>query len=193
MRINERTFNIVYNDLKQNKSLMTIKNLKTYDQINKEIEKINKSKQKNVTGLIETEHKEKILLLDEYEKFGLLKLNAVYKHFKHTDKDPLNYLYITICTAERINDENIQINNLQSMFSIEYTEIDNKIIDIYYNKEENKFYYYDEENIIKDTLVIYKSLYDNHITYGRPLEMFIGKVDKEKYPDIKQEYRFELV
>lgn len=193
MEINERTFNVIYNDLKQNKSLMTIKNLKTYDQINKEIEKINRSKQNKVTGLIETEHKEKILLLDEYEKFGLLKLNAVYKHFKHTDKDPLNYLYITICTAERINDENIQINNLQSMFSIEYTEIDNKIIDIYYNKEENKFYYYDEENIIKDTLVIYKSLYDNHITYGRPLDMFIGKVDKEKYPDIKQEYRFELV
>ena len=193
MEINERTFNVIYNDLKQNKSLMTIKNLKTYDQINKEIKKINRSKQNKVTGLIETEHKEKILLLDEYEKFGLLKLNAVYKHFKHTDKDPLNYLYITICTAERINDENIQINNLQSMFSIEYTEIDNKIIDIYYNKEENKFYYYDEENIIKDTLVIYKSLYDNHITYGRPLDMFIGKVDKEKYPDIKQEYRYELV
>ena len=193
MEINERTFNVIYNDLKQNKSLMTIKNLKTYDQINKEIKKINRSKQNKVTGLIETEHKEKILLLDEYEKYGLLKLNAVYKHFKHTDKDPLNYLYITICTAERINEENIQINNLQSMFSIEYTEIDNKIIDIYYNKEENKFYYYDEENIIKDTLVIYKSLYDNHITYGRPLDMFIGKVDKEKYPDIKQEYRFELV
>ena len=193
MEINERTFNVIYNDLKQNKSLMTIKNLKTYDQINKEIKKINRSKQNKVTGLIETEHKEKILLLDEYKKFGLLKLNAVYKHFKHTDKDPLNYLYITICTAERINEENIQIDNLQSMFSIEYTEIDNKIIDIYYNKKENKFYYYDEENIIKDTLVIYKSLYDNHITYGRPLDMFIGKVDKEKYPDIKQEYRFELV
>ena len=193
MEINERTFNVIYNDLKQNKSLMTIKNLKTYDQINKEIEKINRSKQNKVTGLIETEHKEKILLLDEYKKFGLLKLNAVYKHFKHTDKDPLNYLYITICTAERINEENIQIDNLQSMFSIEYTEINNKIMDIYYNKEENKFYYYDEENIIKDTLVIYKSLYDNHITYGRPLNMFIGKVDKEKYPDIKQEYRFELV
>ena len=193
MEINERTFNVIYNDLKQNKSLMTIKNLKTYDQINKEIEKINRSKQNKVTGLIETEHKEKILLLDEYKKFGLLKLNAVYKHFKHTDKDPLNYLYITICTAERINEENIQINNLQSMFSIEYTEIDNKIIDIYYSKEAKKFYYYDEENIIKDTLVIYKSLYDNHITYGRPLNMFMGKVDKEKYPDIKQEYRFELV
>ena len=27
----------------------------------------------------------------------------------------------------------------------------------------------------------------------RPYNMFIEKVDKEKYPDVKQEYRFELV
>ena len=27
----------------------------------------------------------------------------------------------------------------------------------------------------------------------RPYNMFIEKVDKEKYPDVEQEYRFELV
>lgn len=41
-------------------------------------------------------------------------------------------------------------------------------------------------------LVVYKSLYDSKV-WIRPYEMFISKVDKEKYPDVKQIYRFEEV
>ena len=40
--------------------------------------------------------------------------------------------------------------------------------------------------------VVYRQLYSTGELYIRPMEMFLSKVDKEKYPDVKQEYRFEL-
>lgn len=44
-----------------------------------------------------------------------------------------------------------------------------------------------------EPLVIYKSAGDNDYTWARPLAMFLSPVDKDKYPDIKQELRFEKV
>ena len=44
----------------------------------------------------------------------------------------------------------------------------------------------------EEKYVVYRQLYGTGKLYIRPMEMFLSKVDKEKYPDVKQEYRFEL-
>lgn len=44
----------------------------------------------------------------------------------------------------------------------------------------------------REKYVVYRALYGEYKLYIRPYDMFLSKVDKEKYPDIEQEYRFEL-
>ena len=57
--------------------------------------------------------------------------------------------------------------------------------------------YYLVEDVAIDSetdkkLVIYRALYGNNMLYARDYDMFLSKVDRDKYPSVEQEYRFQL-
>ena len=74
--------------------------------------------------------------------------------------------------------------------------IDNDVL-----KENPNIYLYEIIGTAKHTetgesLFIYKPLYESDCTAdldyaARPFDMFMSEVDKDKYPNIKQKYRFE--
>lgn len=115
---------------------------------------------------------------------------TIYKHFKHTEDGELNnYMYVTMGISEPLEASKFPKDIWDyNMIETSNTET-GKVLVIH--SIGNKFYH-PKENC-SDKMVIYKSLYDGSRPYARPLDMFASKVDKEKYPNVKQEFRFEIV
>ncbi|MEE1182494.1 MAG: DUF1653 domain-containing protein [Treponema sp.] len=44
----------------------------------------------------------------------------------------------------------------------------------------------------KEEFVVYRRLYVDNSLWIRPKKMFLSEVDRKKYPDVKQKFRFEL-
>ena len=60
-----------------------------------------------------------------------------------------------------------------------------KVIAIGYDSEK-----YEEEDPLKSRMVVYQNVETNEV-WVRPYDMFNSLVDKKKYPNIKQKYRFQ--
>lgn len=57
------------------------------------------------------------------------------------------------------------------------------------NKYEILYIAKDSETM--EDVVVYRALYGDRGVWVRPLEMFLSPVDREKYPDVSQNFRFE--
>ncbi|HBF3474039.1 TPA: DUF1653 domain-containing protein [Clostridioides difficile] len=121
----------------------------------------------------------------------LLKYPCIYKHFK-------GRFYVVMGVSKPVDDSELDkvfkdlgcLNRLDIFdygFGSRHTET-NEDMTIY---KDNKGNFYHHKNKSDENLVIYKTLYDGSGAYARPLQMFLSKVDKEKYPNTSQEYRFE--
>ena len=62
-----------------------------------------------------------------------------------------------------------------------------KVIAIAYDSEK-----YDDSNPDNSKVVVYQDIYNEKKCWVRPYNLFNSFVDKDKYPEVKQKYRFEL-
>ena len=64
-----------------------------------------------------------------------------------------------------------------------------------YRHFKGDLYIVEDIAIHSDTLekyVVYRAHYGDNTLFIRPYQDFISKVDRQKYPEISQEYRFEF-
>lgn len=77
--------------------------------------------------------------------------------------------------------------------------MENRTIHIHrlYRHFKGNYYYVEglaDHSETKEPMVVYRPLYgDAERLYVRPLDMFLSEVDHEKYPEVKQKYRFEEI
>lgn len=63
-----------------------------------------------------------------------------------------------------------------------------KVIAVAYDSEN-----YNEENPKLSKMIVYQNIEDEKMCWVRPYQLFNSLVDKEKYPSVTQEYRFEEI
>lgn len=112
----------------------------------------------------------------------VLSIGSIYKHFKN-EIHPEKYLYL-------VHEVSYPVEKVEGNFiKAKHTET-NREINICFGGAFKTGSH--SKEVCEDVLVIYSPIYGFNETYARPIEMFLSEVDKGKYPNIKQKYRFEL-
>lgn len=120
-----------------------------------------------------------------------IKIPCIARHFKHelTNDYPM-YFYVVTGIAEVKNLRNIDEKLIDSYLWAKDANNHEKVYPIY--KINGQFYINTyEDGLQESNYVIYKALYSNE-TFIREFNEFMSPVDKEKYPNIRQYWRFEL-
>lgn len=186
--INKNELNIIKNDdfISNIRRKIWVIDNGTKEQEQKLIEELKKDINNEVNTRLEIIKKMKKALdememeaeKEEKDRSVEVKCSAICKHFKG------NY-YKTIGISKP---ENMVFNDYVKFISVKHTETNEEF---YVTGDNNGNFYHN--NKYDTELILYKKLDDDSVIYARPKDMFLSKVDKEKYPDVKQEYRFELV
>lgn len=119
-----------------------------------------------------------------------LKYPCIYKHFKGK--------YYATMGLSKASDNVESICELYSKKELTQNKNKYKLVirhterekDIYVYRDLDGNFYHKEEDDTND-LVLYKTLYDDTGIFARSLDMFLEKVDTDKYVNSIQEYRFE--
>ena len=85
-----------------------------------------------------------------------------------------------------MNDERIRVGDIVKHFKREFVP-DSSSEYLY------RVIAFAQHNETGEKLVIYQGLYPPYKVCARPYEMFMSEVDRNKYPDVKQVYRFETI